>query len=145
MKSLALNKRAKFDYSITETFDAGLMLTGAETKSAKNGGVHLTNSYIKINAEGAYLVDTHIAPYKYSGDQDYNPTASRKLLLTKAELNKLSQLTKGTVIVPLEIFINPKGLIKVKVGLGQGRKKYDKREYIKQRDAKKEIRSHLDR
>lgn len=145
MKTLALNKRAKFDYDIKQTFDAGLMLTGAEAKSAKNGGVHLTGSYIKTSATEAQLVNAHIAPYKYASQEGYEPTQSRKLLLTKQELAQLESREKGTTIIPLEVFIGNKNLVKIKIGIGRGRRKQDKREYIKERDHKKEIRRATDR
>lgn len=145
MKSLALNKRAKFDYDIKDTFDAGLMLTGPEVKSAKQGGVHLTGSYVKVSDQGAFLIGAHIAPYKYAMQDGYEPTQTRKLLLTKKELNALLGKEKGITIIPLELFVNNKNLVKLKIGLGRGRRKEDKREYIKQRDQSKEIRQVTDR
>lgn len=145
MKSLALNKRAKFDYDIKDTFDAGLVLEGREVKSAKDGNVSLTGSYVKVSATGASLVNAHIGPYKYAPQEGYEPTQSRKLLLNKRELNQLMGKEKGTVIIPLEIFIGPRNLVKLKIGVGRGRKKTDKREYIKERDTKRETRKATDR
>lgn len=144
MKSLAFNKRAKFDYNITATFDAGLVLEGREVKSAKTGNVSLAGSYIKIHSNGATLINAHIGPYKYAPQDDYNPTRSRKLLLNKSELNQLLGKEKGTVIVPLEMFIGARNLVKLKIGVGRGRKKQDKREYIKERDSKREVKKHTD-
>lgn len=145
MKSLAVNKRAKFDYDIKDTFDAGLVLEGREVKAAKSGNVSLTGSYVKVSANGATLINAHIGPYKYAPQEDYDPTRSRKILLNKRELNQLLGKEKGTVIVPLEIYIGPRNLLKIKIGVGRGRKKTDKREYIKERDSKRETRKNTDR
>ncbi|QQS22694.1 SsrA-binding protein SmpB [bacterium] len=145
MKSLAVNKRARFDYDIKDTFDAGLVLEGREVKSAKTGNVSLTGSYLKVNAKGATLVGAHIGAYKYAPVEDYDPTQERQVLLNKKELNQLLGKDKGSIIVPLEIYIGPRNLIKLKIGVGFGRKKQDKREYIKTRDAKREANSNTDR
>ncbi|HMR54971.1 MAG TPA: SsrA-binding protein SmpB [Candidatus Doudnabacteria bacterium] len=145
MRSLAFNKRAKFDYDITDTFDAGLVLEGREVKSAKTGNVSLAGSYVKISARGATLVNAHIGPYKYAPIEDYNPTQDRAVLLNKKELNQLLGKEKGTIIVPMEIFVGPKNLVKLKIGVGRGRKKQDKREYIKTRDDKRETTKHTDK
>ena len=145
MKSLAFNKRAKFDYDIKDTFDAGLVLEGHEVKSAKSGNVSLAGSYVKISANGASLIGAHIGPYKYAPKEGYEPTHTRKLLLNKSELNQLLGKEKGLTILPLEMFIAGRGLIKIKIGIGRGRKKEDKREYIKTRDSKRETRSTTDR
>ncbi len=145
MKALAINKRAKFDFDIRDTFDAGLILEGHEVKSAKSGNVSLTGSYVKVSARGASLVGAHIGAYKYAPKENYEPTQSRKLLLNKSELNQLIGKEKGLVVVPLEMYVANRGLIKLKLGVGRGRKKTDKREYIKQRDTKREARSNTDR
>ncbi len=139
MKSLAVNKKARFDYDVKDSFDAGLVLSGAEVKSAKSGNISLAGSYVKINPDGAYLLNAHIGPYKYAKQDSYDPTKTRKLLLNKKEINELIGKEKGTAIIPLEIYIGSRGLIKVKVGIGRGRKKEDKREYIKKRDTDREI------
>lgn len=139
MKILADNKRANFDYDIKETFIAGLILSGAETKSVKNGNVSLTGAYVAASTHGADLINCHIGPYQYAANEKYNPTRTRKLLLTKKEISQLVGKEKGLVIVPLEIFQTGKGWIKIKLGLGKARKKTDKREYIKKRDDKKMI------
>ncbi len=145
MKSLASNKRARYDFDIKDTFDAGLVLEGREVKSAKSGNVSLAGSYVKVSATGATLVNAHIGPYKYAPQEGYEPTQSRKILLNKKELNELLGKEKGTIIVPLEIFIGPRNLVKLKIGVGRGRKQQDKREYIKERDTKREARRNTDR
>lgn len=145
MKSLAVNKRARFDYDIKDTFDAGLVLEGREVKSAKAGNVSMAGSYIKVNPKGATLVGAHIGAYKYAPSEDYDPTQDRTILLNKEELDQLTGKEKGTIIVPLEIYIGARSLVKLKIGVGKGRKKQDKREYIKTRDAKREVNSNVDK
>ena len=139
-KTLADNRKARFDYDIKETFVAGLVLTGAEVKSVKSGNVSLTGSYVSVFANRASLVNCHIGPYKYAPNDKYNPTQTRNLLLKKEEINNLLGKEKGLTIIPLEILLASRGLLKLRVGLGKARKKTDKREYIKKRDSAKEMR-----
>ena len=141
MPTFAENRKARFDYDIKESFVAGLVLTGAEVKSVKGGNVSLAGAYVTVSVNGASLINCHIGPYKYAPNEKYNPTRSRQLLLKKEEINKLLGKEKGLTIVPLEIFLGRRGLLKIRVALGKARKKTDKREYIKKRDAQKEIRT----
>ncbi len=141
-KIFADNKRARFDYDIKSTLMAGLVLTGPEVKSVKMGNVSLTGAYVTVSASGAALINCHIGPYKYAKNEKYNPTQTRGLLLKKDEVNELVGKEKGLTIIPLEIFLGNRGLIKMKIGLGKARKKTDKREYIKKRDAQKEIKNY---
>ncbi len=143
MKILASNQRAKFDYDVKEKLTAGMVLSGAEVKSAKDGNVSLAGSYVTVSPAGAMLINCHIGPYKFAPSENYDPTHSRKLLLNRAEIDRLLGKEKGLVIVPLEIFATPRGLVKITVGLGRARKKTDKREYIKKRETQTEIRKHL--
>ncbi len=145
MKSLAINKRAKFDYDIKDTFDAGLVLEGHEVKSAKSGNVSLAGSYVKVNDKGVTLIGAHIGPYKYAPQENYDPTHTRQLLLKQSEINQLLGKEKGIIIVPMEMYVGSRGLVKMKIGIGHGRKKVDKREYIKTRDTKRETRKATDR
>ena len=145
MKSLAFNKRAKFDYDIKDTFEAGLVLDGGEVKSVKEGNTSLAGSYVKVFANGALLTGAHIGPYKYAVQEGYDPTHDRKLLLKKSELEQMIGKEKGLTIVPLEIFVTNRGLVKVKIGIGRGRKKEDKREFIKTRDSERDARNSTDR
>lgn len=140
MKSLAKNSRAFYDYDIKDTFDAGLVLEGREVKAAKQGNVSMNGSYVTVTPTGAFLVSCHIGPYKYAPTEDYDPTHTRKILLKKSEINGLLGKEKGLTIVPLEIYQGRRGLLKLKIGVGRGRKKQDKRDYIKKRDTQKEIR-----
>ncbi len=143
MKTLADNKRARFDYDIKETFTAGLVLSGAEVKSVKAGNVSLTGAYVSVSPSGASLINCHIGPYKYAAQTKYEPTQSRKLLLNKHEINQLLGKEKGLTIIPQEIFQGKRGLLKISIGLGKARKKADKREYIKKRDTEREIRASI--
>ena len=140
---LATNKRAHFDYNIKDTLNAGLVLSGSEVKAAKGGNVSLAGSYVKVDPKGAYLINCHIGPYKYAPNANYDPTQTRKILLTKTEINSLLGKEKGLTILPLEMYTGARGLIKLRIGLGRGRKKEDKREYIKKRDLDREIRRNI--
>lgn len=143
MAQLAKNSKAHYEYDIKDTFDAGLVLTGAEVKSAKSGNVSLAGSYVTVTANGAMLINAHIGPYKYAPNEGYNPTHPRKLLLNQKEINTLLGKEKGLIIVPLEMFNTGRGLVKLKIGLGKARKKTDKREYLKKKDSDKEIKKAL--
>lgn len=134
---LAKNKRAHFDYEILETFKAGMVLSGAEVKSAKLGHVQLKGSYASIDQGEVWLKNAFIAPYAPAkGTQDdYDPYHSRKLLLTKQEINRLIGTSKerGTTLIPIKM-VNSNGLVKLELGIGKGKRKADKRETIKKRD-----------
>jgi len=143
-KVLARNKRARFDYDITETFDAGIVLKGSEVKSIKGGHVSLRESFIRVEQNEVWLINAYVSEWKYAQLEMYEPQARRKLMLTRREIRKLEILqdAKKMSIVPLEIFLQKK-YIKVKIGVGKGRKKYDKRERIKQREMKRELHEDL--
>lgn len=145
MKAYASNDRARYDYDIKDTYVAGLVLSGAEVKSVKQGNTSLTGAYVTVSPSGANLINCHIGPYKYAPSETYNPTQSRKLLLNKSEINQLLGKEKGLTIIPLELFQGPRGLVKMRIGLGKARKKTDKREYLKKRDEDKEIRKTTNR
>ena len=119
MKTFGENRRANFDYDIKYTFNAGLVLNGAEVKSVKAGNVSLAGAYVGISANGANLINCHIGPYKYAPNEKYNPTQTRKLLLNKGEINQMLGKEKGLTIIPLEIYLGHRGLIKIKIGLGK--------------------------
>jgi SsrA-binding protein len=146
--SIAINKRALFDYEILEKFEAGVILTGAEVKSVKLGHISLKGSYVTFKNNEAYLLNAHISPYQKAGKiVGYDPTQTRKLLLNKSELKRLiGKLSeKGLTIVPLKVYTTRRGRIKVEIGLGRGKKQYEKREIIKKREVDREIRSNLKR
>ncbi len=136
--AITTNKPVYHNYTISKIFEAGFVLSGPEVKSIKKGQLDLKGSYISIdNNSEAWLVNAYIVPYKpaKSAQQKYNPHQNRKLLLTKKELRYLigKQKEKGTTLVPLEVYLKNR-LIKIKIGVGMGKKKYDKREAIKKRD-----------
>ncbi|MDD4922645.1 MAG: SsrA-binding protein SmpB [Bacteroidales bacterium] len=140
-KILIKNKRASFDYELTEFFTAGIVLTGTEIKSIRLGKVSLTDSYCLISAGELWAKNIQIAEYFFGTYNNHVPRRDRKLLLTKRELKKLTRLTKetGFTIVPTKMFINDKGLAKIEIAVAKGKKSYDKREAIKEKDDKREM------
>lgn len=141
MKILALNKRARYDYEILETFEAGLALYGFEVKSVKNGHIGLQGAYVVIKGSEAYLLNATISPYQSKNTpSDYESTRSRKLLLHKKEIKYLigKSQEKGLTLVPIQVYTK-KDKIKLEFGVGRGKRKTDKRELIKKREAQREI------
>ena len=140
MKLLAKNRRATFDYDITERLLAGISLTGSETKSAKSGSASLKGSFVILQNGEAFLANTHITPYVHAGNKaDLDPTRHRKLLLHRRQLDYLiEQKRSGLSVVPTALILAGQ-LIKVEIGIGRGRKRYDKREQIKRRDTSREV------
>jgi len=141
MPTLATNPRAKYDYQIIETYEAGLVLFGQEVKSIKTGHISLRGSYVTIKGEEAWLVNAQIPPYQPKNlPADYEPTRSRKLLLHKKEIKSLigKGKQKGLTLVPLRVYTK-KGKIKLAFALGRGKRKIDKREKIKEKEAKRKI------
>ena len=136
MKIIATNKRANYDYNITLKLDAGLVLTGAEVKSIRNYTPSIKESYVEDIDGELWLCNCFIKKYESSSEKDINPLRKRKLLLNKKELNKILGSTKkdGFSIIPIVIFFNNNGFIKLNIGLGKGKKKYDKREAQKLKD-----------
>ena len=136
------NKRARFDYELLETFEAGLVLGGTEIKSIRQSKARITESFCEFNDRGElFIVNMNIDPYSHGSFYNHKPTAERKLLLQKKELKKLfKEVTKdGLTIVPLKLYINEKGWAKLSVALARGKKNYDKRETIKDRDNKRNL------
>ena len=136
MTTLAINKRANFDYEILEKYEAGLVLVGHEVKSVKTGHVSLREAFVTIHQEELYLTNAHIPLYKHAGKvPDYNPTRPRKLLLKRSEIKHLigRARTQGLTLVPIRLYTKRRYL-KLQFGLGKGKKEYDKREKIKKRD-----------
>jgi SsrA-binding protein len=135
------NKRASFDYELVDFFTAGIVLTGTEIKSIRLGKVSLSDSYCIMQNNELWAKNIQISEYFYGTYNNHNPRRDRKLLLTKKELRKLTRLTKetGFTIIPTKMFINEKGLAKMDVAVAKGKKAYDKRESIKEREDKREI------
>ena len=145
MSALALNKRAGFDYEILKTFEAGLVLSGSEVKAIRDHQISLKGAYITLSQGEAWLINAHIGAYKKAGNlKDYDPTRSRKLLIHKKELNKLigTLHSKGLTLVPVSVYTKGRRL-KLELGVARGKKKYEKRELIKQRDVDREIRAKM--
>ncbi len=141
MPSLATNRRAKYDYHLVETFEAGLVLSGQEVKSVKNGRMSLKGAYVNIKDKEAWLINALIPPYQPKNTPpDYQPTRSRKLLLNKKEIKSLIGKTrqKGLTLVPLRVYTKHNRL-KLAFALGLGKRQADKREKIKKREAKRRI------
>ncbi|MBO5666164.1 MAG: SsrA-binding protein SmpB [Firmicutes bacterium] len=136
-KLLANNKKARHDYFIEEVYEAGLVLTGTEIKSLRQGRVNLKESYAKIEKGEVFIYNMHISPYEQGNRYNVDPLRERKLLLHKQEIRKLIGYTtqKGLTLVPLQIYINEKGLVKMEIAVARGKKLYDKREDIAKRDA----------
>ena len=139
------NRRASHEYLFLDTYIAGIQLIGVEIKSIRKGEVNLSEAYCIFHNGELYLKNTHISPYENAGFVKVDPLRDRKLLLNKNELRKLSEgiSRKGLTIVPTKMFINDRGLCKVEVCLCQGKKNYDKRESLKEKDIKKRV-SNLD-
>ncbi len=140
------NKKARFDYTIVETYEAGLVLTGSEVKSLRNKDVQLKDSYISFRGDEAFLQNAHIAEYKASSYNNHVPERLRKLLLNRKELEEIygALREKGYSCVPLKIYFK-NGRAKVEIALVKGKKTHDKREAIKKRDVSDQIRSSLRR
>ena len=136
MKIIATNKKANFDYQISLKLDAGIVLTGSEVKSLRNNSPSIKESYIENNKGELWLCNFYIKKYESSNEKDNNPIRKRKLLLNKKELNKVlgSVRREGFSIVPISIYFNDRGLAKLNIGLGKGKKKFDKRETQKTKD-----------
>ncbi len=142
MPTLATNKKARFDYEILETFEAGIVLSGQEVKSAKAGHINLNGAYVFIDKKrNVFLINASITLYKPAGPQpNYDPNHSRKLLLHQQEIDNLAGKIQqaGLTLTPLSLYTKH-NKIKVEIGLARGKKKYDKRETIRKRDDQRQI------
>ncbi len=135
------NKRATFDYEILEEWTAGIVLAGTEIKSIRMGKVSMTDSYCYFDRGELWIRGINIAEYSWGTCNNHTPKRDRKLLLTRKELRKIERALqdRGLTVVGLRLFLNERGLVKVVVGLARGRKSYDKREYLKANDARREM------
>lgn len=138
------NKRAFYDYLISDRFEAGINLNGAEVKAVKMGHADLSGSFVRIIGSEAYLVNAKIFPYEYARPEGYDERRTRKLLLHKSEIISLKGKTGGssTALVPISLY-DKHGLIKLEVGLGKGKKQYDKKEAKKRKDLDRQIEQEL--
>lgn len=141
MPTYATNKKARFDYQILETLEVGLVLTGPEVKSIRTGKAKLTGSFVTIHNDEALVTNLHIAKYPYASIQDYVPDRTRTLLLKAREINYLrgKMQEKGLTLVPLSLYTKGRH-IKMEIGVGLGKKHYDKRDVIKKRELQRQER-----
>jgi len=135
------NKRAEFEYFFLEKFTAGLVLRGTEIKSIRDGKVNITDAYCSFFNNELFIKNMHIAEYRFGTYLNHQPKADRKLLLTKRELKKLQLRSKdkGLTIIPTLLFIDERGYAKIIIALAKGKKAYDKRESIKEKDLRREM------
>lgn len=143
MPDIAENRRARFDYEIKNTYDAGVELRGYEVKSAKGGHLQIAGARVLIRGGEAWLVNSHIPPYQPKNmPGDYEEDRARRLLLTKEEIKELTGALqeKGQILIPLRAYLK-NGFIKIELGLGRSRKKSDKREALKKRSHEREMRA----
>lgn len=135
------NKKAYYEYYLTEEFTAGIVLTGTEIKSVREGKANLTDAYCTFIGEELYVRNLHISEYKYGTYANHEPKRDRKLLLNRRELRKMLTKTKekGLTIIPTLLFVNEKGLAKINISIAKGKKNYDKRETLKTKDTKREL------
>lgn len=136
-----LNRDARFSFELLEEFEAGIMLTGTETKSLRNGGGSFNDAYCMMKGGELWLKNLHVPEYSHGNLNNHEPTRLRKLLLTKRELKKIDAKIreKGLTVVPIELYLSERGFFKVKIALGRGKKTFDKRNTIKDRDVKRTI------
>ena len=141
MKIVCTNRKAYYNYHIDETIETGISLYGTEVKSLRDGKANLADSYAVIKDGQAFLLNAHISPYSHGNIQNHDPVRTRKLLLHKKEIMKLQgKLTnKGYTLVALKIYFKEKGIAKVELGLAKGKRQYEKKEAIKEREARREV------
>lgn len=142
---LVSNRKAGFDYEILETFEAGIVLVGTEIKSLKAHGGSLQDSYVDVRSNELWLMNAHIAPYLFGNIHNHEDKRARKLLMHKKEIEKISRQVaeKGLSLIPLSIFLK-KGIAKIKIALAKGKKNYDKKAALKERDIKRDTQKALE-
>ena len=146
MDPIVKNRQARFSYAIEETFTAGIQLLGTEVKSIREGKANLSDSYcILTNNRELWVKNLHISELRLGTNSNHLPLRERKLLLKKTELKKIEKITKnvGFSIVPLKLYFNKKGLVKLEIGVGKGKKNYDKRASIKEREIDRETKKEI--
>lgn len=143
-ETIAKNPTARHNYSITSTFEAGIVLTGTEIKSIRNGKVNIKDTYVNIKDNEAYIYGMHISPYEFGNIYNKDPLRTRKLLLHKREIDRLYGMIKqqGVSLVPISMYFK-KNIVKLEIGIGKGKKLYDKREDIAKKDAEMKMKRAL--
>jgi SsrA-binding protein len=145
-KLIADNRKARHDYTLLDTFEAGVVLLGTEVKAIREGRVNLRDSYARVEQGEVFLLNVHISPYSHRGYADHEPLRRRKLLLQKREIRKLIGKTveRGLTLVPVRMYFK-RGLVKVALSLAKGKRVHDKRETLRQREADREARAAIKR
>jgi SsrA-binding protein len=140
IKVLGVNRKARFNYSIEETFECGLSLVGTEVKSIKDGRISFADSYALVQNDELWLIDFHVTPYAFGNRVNHDPLRKRKLLVHRKEIKRLKRLTdeKGLTLVPLKFYLK-RGYVKCELGIAKGKKLFDKRDDIRKRDQKREL------
>jgi SsrA-binding protein len=140
-QTIALNRRARHEFTIDETFEAGLVLTGTEIKSVRAGKVNIANAYARIERDEAWLIGADIAPWAQGNRYNHEPKRTRKLLLRRSEIDELVGKTrsKGLTIVPLRLYLTGRGRAKLELGLARGKQLHDRRRDIADRDARRDV------
>lgn len=140
MKVISVNKKARFNYNIIETYEAGIALVGSEVKSVREGGISLNESFVFFKNNELFLKNAYIKPYKMSTNFSPDARRTRKLLLKKSEILKIKRKTdaQSLTIVPIKVYFK-RNIVKVEIGLGKGKKLYDKREILKERTIKRNL------
>ncbi len=143
-KVVATNRRARHEYFILETYEAGIALQGSEIKSIRAGQISLAEAYVRLDGQEAWLEDAHIAPYEQASIYNHEPRRPRKLLLHSSEIRRLWNTVrqKGVTVIPLSVYLKD-GRAKVEIAVAKGKKLYDKRAEIAKRDSQREIERHL--
>ena len=144
-QTLALNRRARHEFTIDETFEAGIVLTGTEIKSIRNGKANLSDAYARIERGEAWLIGAHIAPFEQGNRNNHEPKRERKLLLHRSEIDELLGRTKakGQTIVPLRLYLTARGRAKIELGLARGKQLHDRRRDIADRESTRDIERQL--
>ena len=144
-ETLAVNRRARHDYSIEDTLEAGIVLTGTEIKSLRDGKGNLSSAFAKIDRGEAWLVNAHIAPWANGNVNNHEPRRDRKLLLHRVQINQLLGKTraKGLTLVPLRLYISDRGRAKLELGVGRGKQLHDRRQDIADRDSRRDMERQL--
>ena len=140
-KTIALNRKARYEFSIDETFEAGLVLTGTEIKSIRAGKVNLSDAFARVEHDEAWLIGADIAPWAQGNRSNHEPKRMRKLLLHRRQIDELMgrAKAKGQTIVPLRLYLTEKGRAKVELGLARGKQLHDRRRTIAERDARRDV------
>jgi SsrA-binding protein len=140
-ETVAVNRKARHNYTISDTFEAGIVLTGTEIKSIRQGKANLSDAYARVEKGEAWLVGAHIAPFEQGNRYNHVPKRDRKLLLHRAEIDQLmgKAAAKGLTVVPLSLYINDRGRAKLELGLAKGKQLYDRRRDIADRDSRRDM------